>query len=125
MRITATQELVAVEQQLTDALVRNEVATVDRLWSDDLIFVGTNGKTATKAQRLESMKTPSNAVTTTTNDDVKVRVYGQTAVVTLLSTWNVRVDGRESSDRYMTTHVWSKQRGRWLLVMAHVSRVAP
>jgi ketosteroid isomerase-like protein len=124
----ATQDLVRLEQKLTDALVRNDVANVERLWADDLMFVGTDGKSSTKTERLASMKAPASpaiAVLSATNDEVKVRLYGETAVVTLLSTWNVRVNDRDSSNRYSTTHVWTRKRGRWLLVTAHVSRVAP
>src|SRR6266852_942246 len=88
----AIQEITRLEQQLTDALIRNDVAAVDSLWSEDLVFIGTDGKTSTKARRLAGMKAPASsgdAVVTTTNDDVKVRLYGQTAFVTLLSTWKI------------------------------------
>jgi ketosteroid isomerase-like protein len=121
------QEITRLEQQLTDALVRNDVSAVDRLWSEDLIFIGTDGKASTKARRLAGMSAPASsgdAVVAATNDDVKVRLYGQTAVVTLLSTWKVHAGERDFSDRYMTTHIWTRQRGRWQLVAAHVSKVA-
>jgi ketosteroid isomerase-like protein len=122
------QELIQIEQRLTDALLRLDVRTIDSLWSDDLVFVGLNGKPATKAERLSQMKVPPSpndaTVTASTNDDVKVRLYGQTAVVTLLATWKTKANDRESTDRYMTTHVWNKQRGQWRLVSAHVTRLA-
>src|SRR5262245_37315892 len=122
------REIMALEQQLTDALVRLDVTTTEKLWSDDLVFVAPDGKVTGKAQRLTGMRAQIGAsgpaVSMSTNDDVKVRIYGQTAVVTLLATWKGTANNREFSDRYMTTHVWSKQSGRWLLVSAHVSRVA-
>jgi len=122
------QELIQIEQRLTDALVNLDIRTIDSLWGDDLVFVGLNGRPATKAERLAQMKVPPSpndaTVTAVTNDEVKVRVYGQTAVVTLLATWKTRANDRESSDRYMTTHVWTKQRGQWRLVSAHVTRLA-
>lgn len=121
------QDLVRLEERLTDALVRLDVRTIDGLWSDDLIFVGTDGKSTTKAERLSRMKgnTGSSAsVSSAMNDEIKVRLYGQAAVVTLLSTWRTRANNREISDRYMTTHLWAKQRGQWRLVSAHVTRLA-
>ena len=133
--ITATvapdpaQELVGLEQQLIDALVRSDARTIANLWADDLVFVGTNGKPSSKAQRLSGMTRPATssdvAVSSATNDEVNVRVYGQTAVVTLVSRWITRSSNREFSNRYMTTHVWVKQRGRWRLVSAQVSNIAP
>src|SRR5215831_15093053 len=97
----------------------NDANAVEILWSDDLVFVGTDGKTSTKAERLAGMRiaAPSTAgVIAASNDQVKVRLYGGTAIITLLSTWNVRADNATLNTRYITTHVWAKQRGRWLLV---------
>jgi uncharacterized protein (TIGR02246 family) len=123
------EELVGLEQQLLDALVRSDTRTIANLWADDLVFVGTSGKPSSKAQRLSGMTGPVTssdvAVAGATNDEVKVRVYGQTAVVTLVSTWSTRTSNREFSNRYMTTHVWVKQHGRWRLVSAQVSNIAP
>ena len=123
------EELILLEQRLTDALVRSDVRTIGGLWADDLVFVGTNGKQFSKAERLSGMARPSTSseatVSSAKNDEVKVRLYGQTAIVTLDSTWVTRTGNREFSNRYMTTHVWIKQRGRWRLVSAHVSNVVP
>jgi ketosteroid isomerase-like protein len=123
------RQVIRLEQQLSDALVRLDFKTVDDLWNDDLVFISPTGQVTTKAQRLTGMKTPVQpadaVVAASTNDDIQVRLYGQTAVVTLLSTWKGKgSDNREFSTRYMTTHVWAKQSGRWRLVSAHVSRLA-
>jgi len=121
------REVTRLEEQLSDALVRLDVRAVENLWSDDLVFVGPNGKVSTKTERLAGMKAPINPadpiVSGTTNDEIKVRIYNDTAVVTLLSTWKGKTNAQEFTDRYMTTHVWAKQRGRWLLVSAHVTRL--
>ena len=121
--------VIRLEQQLSDALVALDLKVINDLWSDDLVFISPAGQVSTKAQRLAGMKAPvqpSDAVVTaSTNDDIKVRLYSQTAVVTLLSTWKGKgSDNQAFSTRYITTHVWSKQSGRWRLVSAHVSRLA-
>src|SRR5262245_20537744 len=85
------QELIHLEEQLTNALAHSNARTVESLWADDLIFVGTTGKATSKLERLSGMNAPVAAsaatVAAATNDQVKVRLYGQTAVVTLQSTW--------------------------------------
>src|SRR5437660_10631019 len=83
-------QLIELERQLADALVREDAAVLDRLWSNDLIFTFPDGKMSNKAQRLAGQKPaaqPSQSESETTNDDVKVYLYGNTAVVTVLSTW--------------------------------------
>jgi uncharacterized protein (TIGR02246 family) len=122
-----TRDLAALEQRMTGALARSDAAAIEALWADDLVWVGLNGKLATKAEQLEGMKAqaPAPNALYATNTDVKIRLYGQTAVVIVRSTWTTRTaDGERASD-YLATHVWNERRGQWRLVSAHISRVAP
>jgi len=118
------RQLIELERQLSDALVRQDAAVLDRLWSNDLVFTFPNGKVSNKAQRLAGQKPSAQpSESTNSNDQVKVYLYGNTAVVTVLSTWKGKAGTQEYSDQYQTTHVWVKQQGRWQLVAAHVSQV--
>ena len=117
-------ELIELERQMSEALVRQDAAVLDRLWSKDLVFTFPSGRVSNKAQRLAGQKPSAESVqSTNTNDEVKVHLYGRTAVVTVLSTWKGKAGTQEYSDQYQATHVWAKQQGRWQLVAAHVSQV--
>ncbi len=121
---TVEAELIELERQMSEALVRQDAAVLDRLWSKDLVFTFPNGRVSNKAQRLAGQKpSAESAQSTNTNDEVKVHLYGTTAVVTVLSTWKGKAGTQEYSDQYQATHVWVKQQGRWQLVAAHVSQV--
>jgi uncharacterized protein (TIGR02246 family) len=126
-----TADLVGLEQTLTDALQRSDVDAVAALWADDLVWIGLNGKRSSKAAQLAGMKAPAvtsgsaPAVVGVVNKDVQVRVYGESAVVTVLSTWTVRTAEGERASNYLATHVWNERGGQWRLVSAHISRVAP
>ena len=102
------------EAQLAEAFTRQDVATIDRLWSDDFVFTAPTGKVFTKQQRVAGMK-PIPAGTEPTlinrNDAVVVHVYGDTAVATVLSSWSTA--GAPVSDQFQATHVWVRPRGRW------------
>jgi ketosteroid isomerase-like protein len=118
------KQLIELERQLSDALVKQDAKVLDRLWSNDLIFTFPNGKVSTKAERLAGQKpSDQSSQSTNTNDRVKVYLYGNTAVVTVLSTWKGKTGTQEYSDQYQATHVWAKQQGRWQLVAAHVSQL--
>jgi len=123
-RTGVERQLVELERQLSDALVKQDAAVLDRLWSNDLVFTFPNGKVSSKAERLAGQK-PSDqpSQSSNLNDQVKVYLYGNTAVVTVLSTWRGKAGTQEYSDQYQATHVWVKQPGRWQLVAAHVSQV--
>ena len=117
-------QLIELERQLSDALVRQDAAALDRLWSNDLVFTFPNGKVSNKAQRIAAQKPsaqPSQSINS--NDQVTVSLYGNTAVVMVLTTWKGKEGTQEYSDQYQATHVWVRQQGRWQLVAAHVSQV--
>jgi hypothetical protein len=123
---SAEVQLIELERQMSAALVKEDAAVLDRLWSNDLIFTFPNGKVSNKAQRLASQKPAapsSQSESVTTNDEVKVYLYGNTAVVTVLSTWSGKENNQAYSSQFQATHVWAKQQGRWQLVAAHVSPV--
>ncbi len=123
-----TEVLIGIEQKLTDALTRSDADTVSALWADDLVWIGLNGKSSTKAEQLAGMKAQAPAaapsVVSVANKDVKVRRYDRSAVVTVLSTWTTRGPAGDRATDYVATHVWREQRGQWRLVAAHISRVA-
>ena len=46
----AERQLIELERQLSDALVREDARVLDRLWSNDLVFTFPNGKVSNKAR---------------------------------------------------------------------------
>ena len=119
-------QLIELERQLSEALVKEDAAALDRLWSNDLVFTFPDGKVSNKAQRLAGQKPaaqPAQSESANSNDAVKVYLYGNTAVVTVLSTWSGKANNQAYSSQFQATHVWAKQQARWQLVAAHVSPV--
>src|SRR5216684_1005161 len=75
---SAERQLIELERQLSDALVRQDAKVLARLWSNDLVFTFPNGKVSNKAQRLAGQKPaaqPSQSESENTNDEVKVYLY--------------------------------------------------
>ena len=52
------QEILRAENRLPEALNALDDTALDALWADRLVFVGTNGHSSTKAQRLSGMDVP-------------------------------------------------------------------
>ena len=122
----AEREVRAAEQQLNDALSRVDVPTVDRLWADDFQFVHPDGHVSSKAKRLAGLKPadPAAPALVSTLDDMEVRVYGQTAVVLVRTSWRGTADGKPFVSPYIATHVWVRWLKGWRLVSAQVAEVA-
>ena len=122
----AARELRRIEDELSEALVERDAETLDRLWHTDLIFIRLNGQQSNKEERLAGLATagPRRDGETNQNDAVDVRIDGDTAVVTVVSTWTTPRDASVSVGRYRALHVWTREAGRWQLLAAQVALIA-
>jgi ketosteroid isomerase-like protein len=56
--------------------------------------------------------------------EMRVRVYGDAAVITGQSTIKATVQGRDENGRFRFTDIWVKHGERWLAVASQVTRIA-
>ena len=73
------QELMQLERDWCTANMKNDIAWFTRVFADDISLTGSTGK-ATKAQAIADAK--AEKYTSCSVDQMQVRVYGDTAVVT-------------------------------------------
>jgi len=76
------QELMKLENAWNDATVKHDWAFFDQILADDFIGTDFNGNVGTKPEFLESLKSVESVITSSITDDMKVRIYGDVAVVT-------------------------------------------
>ena len=74
----------ALDTEYQAAVKRNDAATMDRILADDFVLVTGRGKTYTKADLLEEARKKSTIYEKQDELEQKVRVWGDTAVVTAL-----------------------------------------
>jgi ketosteroid isomerase-like protein len=124
-RARLEQELMRAERDWSAAFLSHDVSVVDRILADD--FIGTDGRgiMTDKRQELEDARaeTPDRKVLSEAIDDMKVRVYGDTAIVNGRATEKVQAGGKEFVVRYRRTDVFVKRGGRWQCVSFHGSRI--
>jgi ketosteroid isomerase-like protein len=119
------RELENLESQWRTAVMQNDVATANRLLADDYLGINPNGTLETKADALAQRRSGTVKISSIDVDNIKVRVYGDTAVVTS------RVDvlghdgDRDISGRYHYTRVYNHRSGEWKIVSFEASRVPP
>jgi ketosteroid isomerase-like protein len=113
------------EQELNDALSAVDVKAIDKIWADDFLFVNPSGRISNKEKRMAGLKPPDPAMPSlvSTIDEVRVRVFGPSAVAIVKTTWRGTIDAKPIVDSYVATHVWNRSEGRWRLTSAHVSHV--
>lgn len=115
------QTLQATEQEWLNAEKNHDVAAFERIVADDWIAITPEGKSQTKADRTAEIKVAH--TTSATLGDMKVRVFGDTAVVTGDDDEITMQDGKESSKHYVWTDVFVKRKGKWLAVASQTAEV--
>ncbi len=124
-------EIVALEARLRVAQLTADVAALDALLADALLFTGPDGQLGTKAQDLEAHRSGLVRFRSHAPEELRVRPVGAHAAVTALrARLAVEVAGTLVRGVYRYTRVWAREggeagHGAWRVVGGHVSEVAP
>ena len=119
------QSIKALTEQARQASLKGDVATVDKLLADDYIVIGGTGATSTKAEALENFKSGKLKFEAIDVSDIKVRVYGDTALVNTTANLKGHFGAIDISGQYRGVRVWVKRKGQWQSVSFQSTRVAP
>ena len=118
------QQLIDLEKQRSEAVVKGDTAALDKMTAEDYEFTNPLGQVRTKAQILQDIKSGELKYESIDTDDVKARVYGNTAVLTGRATTKGQYGGKDVSGQYRFTRVYVKNNGRWQSVAFQQTRVA-
>src|ERR1041385_7630849 len=125
-RRSVEQSIRLLDDERIQAQVHADATALDRIYADDFIGVGPSGTVRTKPQVIADFTSGNLKFQSITTDDVQVRIYGNTAVETGLSTMTGQDKGKAVPRDTRFTRVWVKQQGRWRLVANHYSlRITP
>jgi ketosteroid isomerase-like protein len=119
---TSIEEVIRkLDNERIQAQIHADATALDRIYAADFIGVGASGRVRTKSQVISDFTSGDLKFQSITTDDVQVRVYGNTAVETGLSTMIGQDKGQTVSRDTRFTRVWVKQQGQWRLVANHYS----
>jgi ketosteroid isomerase-like protein len=118
------KEILKLENDWSTGWQKKDAAFLQKLWADEYINTDQDGATYTKAQDLANVSSPGTSVTSFALADMRVHVYGETAVVTGVNTIKATQNGKDISGAYRFTDVFVKRDGRWQVVATQGSLVA-
>ena len=114
-------EIEKLERELFAAYQRRDGKGLDRILDADYLFIAANGQVRTR-EAVRNFSWPH--YQRLMLDEVQVRVYGETAVLTS----RVSIQGEDDSDgvsgEYRNTRVYVRQRGRWRAVSGQSTRIS-
>jgi quercetin dioxygenase-like cupin family protein/ketosteroid isomerase-like protein len=117
--------LIQMQRVMADAIVKGDMATFNRIVAPDWILTAPNGMVQTREEAMADLRSGALKFESMVPSDLKVRVYGDTAVVTGRTTDKVSYKGTDLSGDYRFTDVFVNRDGRWQLVSTQVTRVMP
>jgi ketosteroid isomerase-like protein len=110
------QSIRQVLDEFGAALKSKDLATLERLWAADYIFINPNGQVVTKAQRLAVLESSESRIDSLNREETNIRTFGNTAVVITRTSAKGQIGGREFDAQFRGTTVLIKTEGRWRIV---------
>ncbi len=123
---SAAKDEAAVRKAESDrfaAMLKADVGTLDKLLAPDLTYTHGDSRVIDKAQFLSDFKTGAFKYVTIEPNDIKVRIFGDTAVVTGGAGMHVVSNGADANIKIRYTDVHVKRNGTWQMVAWEATRV--
>jgi ketosteroid isomerase-like protein len=122
---TADPEIVGLEARLRAAQLQADVAALDALLAETLLFTGPDGTLGTKQQDLAAHGSGVVRFREHVPEELRVRRVGpDVAVAALRARLAVSVGGTLVRGTYRYTRVWAREDGEsWRVVGGHVSAI--
>jgi ketosteroid isomerase-like protein len=111
------------EQNWAQATIKEGAAAVDQYEADDIIDTDPSGRVTDKAQDKTDLSSGDLKFQSIELSDLKVHVYGNTAVAAGTSTLKGTYKGQDISGRYRFTDTWVKRNGKWQAVASQSTKI--
>jgi ketosteroid isomerase-like protein len=116
------EEVVKLENEFARAGASNDADTLDEILADDWIIVDPDGSFIDKARFLGVIKSGVLSHESMESTDLRVRLYGNIALVTGLTTTKGKFMGQDFASCERTTDIFAKQTDRWQCVFTQLTR---
>ena len=110
-------QLIQLDRAWTFVELKGDKKAAGALVADDYVGTTQQGNIENKEQYLAQLTPNADMVR---SDDYKVRIFGNTAIMTHRGT----VEGVRNI-KFRSTHIWMKRGRKWLIVAHHGSQILP
>jgi ketosteroid isomerase-like protein len=106
-----------------DAMCQKDIATLDTLLSDDLVYTHSSARLDTKQSLINGMESGTTVYTAVEPADVKAQDLGDAVVLTGTARFSVLSNGNPINFGVRFTDVYANQNGRWQMVAWQSTRL--
>jgi ketosteroid isomerase-like protein len=121
--MNADDEILACEAELRHAQLTGDVAELDRLLDDLMVFTNIHGTLASKSDDLSLHRSGRLRITKMDPRDRELLHLGDTSVVSVLMDAEAVMDGVPVAAALRYTRIWHRRPDGWRLVAGHMSIV--
>jgi ketosteroid isomerase-like protein len=111
----------ALEMKWTESYKEHSIDILSSLLADDFVITIEDGSIYSKAGYITHSADPSTRVQVAELSDLKVRMHGDTAIVTGAYHEKGETNGKPYEYHDRLTDVWMKTGGKWQVVASHYS----
>lgn len=119
----AQSQIAKLEQQWADVYVKGDASAIPTYEAADIISTDPTGQVTTRDQDVQEIKNGNLKFASMQLSDVKVRMYGDTAVATGVNTLKGTYKGQDISGTYRFTDTWVNQGGKWQCVASQATKI--
>ena len=105
------------------AIIKKDRQTIASNMSESFLQIGSDGKTADKAQFLENILSPDLVIEPYTVEDFRIRTYGNTALINGVTDMHGTYQGKPFRIHYRYTDTYVRE-GAWRVVNVQTTRIA-
>jgi ketosteroid isomerase-like protein len=120
----AVDEILALERTRNEAILHGDSATLAAMTADHYTFITLRGELRTKEEIVKGFSTGTFKYESREISDLKVRIYGDTAVVVGRASQKGEENKKDYSGAYRFTRVYVRQNGHWITVALQATREA-
>lgn len=117
------RDIFRLEEELAETEMRVDVEALDQIYADDIMVTAPIGICVDKAAVTTEIRAAAEKAVVGKYDksDLKVRVYGDTAVSSYRMSAEATFEGTEIKRQLCVTNVWMKRNDRWQIVARHTA----
>ena len=117
------QAIIDLDAKRMTAMAAKDVATLEAVLADDLIYTHSSARLDTKRSLIDAMVKGTTVYTGVEPSDVKAQDHGDTVVLTGIAQIKVVSNGTPNEFGVRFTDVYTRRNGRWQMVTWQSTRL--
>ena len=117
------QKIVDLDRRRMNAMAQKDIATLNALLSDELVYTHSSARLDTKQSLIGAMESGATVYTALEPSDVQPADFGNVVVLTGKARIHVTSQGRPNAFSVRFTDVYAEKNGQWQMVAWQSTRI--